>query len=660
MSSPVDDPAARPPGDPAPTDATPTSPTLDRGLRWIAGALVVFGCGLRTFRPEADPDYYGWWGHLFDEGRWVEQARHLALYGRLPDELGHNALVAPLFEVATTVVFSIGGVSFTTARLFSMVCGCVLVILAWAWLRPRVRPAALVVGVALIALPADLVVMSRIAIPEAGAMLGTAIAFGLLCTRRPAPIPLLVAGVATAAAVGLKLTALFIALVFVAVAFSVRQRGSPLSARVRDVLWFGAGIALPALLAFGLALAVMLRLELDPARFFGKLAPFLVLRDFYSIVSLPFFTLDAPVVVASSLSLWLAGLVWLGGSPRDADRARWLRAAVTWAVVWIAVYALQGYFPSYYRIHVLVPMALVAALATDAGLREGWNGLRSRLCTGPAPVRAVGIAWLGAVAGVHLGGVLSAGAPVLGLDLERLSTRLIALVLGFAVTIGVLWPRRERPCMVGAVVAFSVAGTVLHFAHWIVRPYDVELFVRDPGEVLARVGLLGVAAGVAFAFVRLDAGGSARAPAAVLATAVVGLAWTIHLGPGLLAPTYTLRDASVAVGEILAGEDGIFQHRAESLFIANRLAYRPMHLPEQKQWPPPIIVTDLPLARDHGFLARHYVRTHAFEIHVPAGHFTPPPRSGVCLGPGQCFGIFWRKQPGAEPVSAPDDVRGPG
>jgi hypothetical protein len=660
MSSPLDERAPSAPGDPAPIDPAPTRPTLDRGLRWLAGALVVLGCGLRTFRPEADPDYYGWWGHLFDEGRWVEQARHVVLFGRLPDELGHNALVAPLFELATTVVFAIGGVSFTTARLFSMVCGSALVIVAWAWLRPRVRPAALVVGVALIALPADLVVMSRIAIPEAGAMLGTAIAFGLLCTRRPAPLPLFVAGVATAAAVGLKLTALFIALVFVAVAFSLRERGSPLSARVRDVLWFGGGIALPALLAFGLALAVMLRLDLDPARFFNKLAPFLVLRDFYSIVTLPFFTLDAPVVVASGLSLWLAGLVWLGGSPRDADRARWLRAAVTWTVVWIAVYALQGYFPSYYRIHVLVPMALVAALATDAGLREGWNGLRRRLRTGPLPARAATIAWLGAVAGVHLGALPTAAAPSLGLDFERLSTRLIALGLGFAVTIAVLWPRRERRHLVGAVIAFSVTATALHFAHWIVRPYDVELFVRDPAEALARVGLLGVAAGAAFAFVRLDAGGRARAPATVLATALVGLAWTIHLGPGLLAPTYTLRDASVAVGEILAGEDDVFQHRAESLFIANRLAYRPMHLPEQKQWPPPIVVTDLPLARDGGFLASHYLRTHAFEIHVPAGHFTPPPRSGVCPGPGQCFGIFRREDPGDTPVSAPGDARGPG
>jgi hypothetical protein len=618
-----------------------------RILRGLAGLAVAVGCLLRFLRLDADPDYYGWWGHVFDEGRWVEQARHLALHGTLPDPLGHNALVAPLYEVATTAVFVVGGVSFTTARIFSALCGSALVVLAWLWLRGRVRPAPALLGVSMLAFPADLVVMSRIAAPESAVMLGTLLAFGLLCTPPPRRRTLVGAGVVAAVAVGLKLTALFVAGVFLCVALVLRGRGATASDRLRDAIAFAAGVAGPAAVALLGAIAAVGWLGIGTGVLFDKWAEFMVVRDVFSIFSL-LFALDAPAVVASCLALWLAGLVFIGGGPEQPDRARWLRAASAWAVIWIGVYSLQGYFPSYYRIHVLVPLALVAALATDAAERSGWDGLHARLVDPRAVVRWPSTVFVAAVPGLHLAAVLAPAATLLGESPDRISIRLLTFAFGWAVATLTMASLLQRRRALDLVIAFSVAATVLHFAHWIVRPYAVEFFARSTGEALAHLGLLAGAAVVAWAavsFVR-RAPGRRWAPATA-AAGLTALAWGVHLAPGLLAPAYTMRDASRSLPDFVDTGVPLYQHRAETLFIENRLAYRPFRMPDQMREPPVQIVTDLPMQRGEAFLARHYALAHLFEAYVPEGHHRPPLPSDLCPGPGQCFGVFRR-------IDAPD------
>jgi len=625
----------------------------ERALRALAGLLVVFGCTLRLFRLEADQDYYGWWGHIFDEGRWSEQARHLVLTLELPGELGHNAFVAPLHEVATTIVFALGGVSYFTARLFPALCGCALVILIWQWLRTRVDPASLVLGVAMVAFPADLVVLSRLAIPEAGTMLGTTIAVLLICTWPPRPIRLVVAGLAAAIMVGFKLTALFVVPVLIGIALVLRGRGAGLVDRVSDALWFLAGIVPPALVAGTGALLIVHGLGLDLASRLDSWSGFLIVRDLYAIVSLPFLAIDAPAITASCLALWLAGLALPSRGACSEDESRWYRAAISWALLWMLVYSLQGYFPSYYRVHILIPLALVAALSSARLARTGLDPLIERLRGARTPMRFLITGFLGGVLAAHLAAVTLPVWSRFGFETDRLSVRLSELLIFTVVSAAALYGRSTRPRVVAFVIAFSLVASVLHFAHWIVDPYRVEFFLTSPAQWPFRLGLLAISGLVAYAFVTRSSESGRRWIPAVAVAGVSSVAWLIHLGPGLLEPSYTTRDFSITLAEIHPADRPIWSHRTESAFIANRLEYRRLHPPQYKVELPPTIVTDLPLRYDEGTLETHYELVRAFEVYVPEHHTMPPYRSRYCSGTGQCFGVFRLKERGT--AAAPID-----
>jgi hypothetical protein len=630
------------------------STDADRALRWLAGLFVATGCALRLFRIEADPHYYGWWGHIFDEGRWVEQAREIVLRLKLPDELGHNAFVAPLHEVAMTVVFWFGGVSFATARLFPALCGCALVVLIWLWLRTRVDAAALVLGVAMIAFPADLVVLGRLAVPESGAMLGTTVAVLLLCTKPPTPRRMFVAGLAAAVMIGLKLTAVFLVPALLGVALALRDRRATRVERLRDASWFLAGIAVPALIVIAGASVAVYSLGIDLPSRLDRWSEFVILRTPFGIVSLPFFTIDAPVIGASCLALWLAGLAWPSSEAAGQDVSRWYRAALLWAMLWILTYSLHGYFPSYYRVHLLVPLALVAALSAARLSHTGLEPLSERLSRARPARRVAMTGFVGFVLGLQLAAISLTAATWFAADPERLSVRLTVMLISLMITTGLLYARLARPRVLAFVIAFSVTASVLHYAHWIVEPYRVEFFVVSPDAVPARLALLALAALVAKGVVTWTSNNGVRWLPAVSVACVTGLAWLIHVAPGLLAPTYTLRDFSVAIGELHPADQPIWSHRTMSAFIANPLEYRRLHPPEHRVELPPTIVTDLPLLDDEGTLEARYELVRAFSVYVPEQHSWPPPASHYCSGSGQCFGLFRLK--GAAPEPASGDV----
>ena len=130
--------------------------------------MLIIGILLRSIHLDADPYYYEWAGYITDEGRWVQQARSLALHGTLvgPYLTNVNFSLAPLFQLSNYLVFELLGVSLLTSRIFTALCGSALLILFCAILRHRVSPQALLLGITLLAVQTDLVVLSRVAVPE--------------------------------------------------------------------------------------------------------------------------------------------------------------------------------------------------------------------------------------------------------------------------------------------------------------------------------------------------------------------------------------------------------------------------------------------------------------------------------------------------------------
>src|SRR5262245_51687376 len=102
---------------------------------WAALGIIVIGTLLRISYRAADPYYYSWAGYITDEGRWVENARSLALRRTLFEEAANiHFLMAPLFQLGTYVAFVVAGVSMLTSRLLTALSVSAMLVLFWATL----------------------------------------------------------------------------------------------------------------------------------------------------------------------------------------------------------------------------------------------------------------------------------------------------------------------------------------------------------------------------------------------------------------------------------------------------------------------------------------------------------------------------------------------
>jgi hypothetical protein len=112
---------------------------------------MVTGISLRCLYLDADPRYYEWVGCITDEGRWIQEARNLALHGYMDfaSLMNFHFFIAPLFQLSYYLVFELLGVSFLTSRLLTALSGSAILVLFWGCLRRAVSPQALLVGVAL-------------------------------------------------------------------------------------------------------------------------------------------------------------------------------------------------------------------------------------------------------------------------------------------------------------------------------------------------------------------------------------------------------------------------------------------------------------------------------------------------------------------------------
>ena len=174
-------------------------------IRWLITAALIGGIALRLFSLDADPDYYAWVGYIIDEGRWVAHARELALFGQVinRDWLLH-LLLAPLFQEAHYATFELLGVSIWTARLPTALSGCALLVVFWILLRHVATSHALLAGLALLAFEVDLIVLSRVAVPEMASLLPQLLSYGLLVTGRPSLRRLFAGGVVLLLAVATR------------------------------------------------------------------------------------------------------------------------------------------------------------------------------------------------------------------------------------------------------------------------------------------------------------------------------------------------------------------------------------------------------------------------------------------------------------------------
>lgn len=595
----------------------------ERLARGLALGVLALGIALRFAQLGADPYYYEWNGYLTDEGRWIAHARSLVLFGEIRSvgSLIH-LIVAPLYQALSYVVFLVAGVTLWSTRLISAVSGSLLLVTVFVVLRRACRPEALVLALAMLAVEMDMVVLSRIAIPEMAAMSLTLLAFVLLVGEPIRSSRMFAAGLLMAAALGIKATVLPVMAIFVVIQlFRPVGEGGPSRAKALAAFTLGFLVLVAALA--GALVAVGVGMGPSTIRSLGVIRGFFRPADLYGILATPFEDTLAPVLSVWTLAAWLGLLGWLAGSRGGAlspGEARLLHASTLWAGLFAAAMLLFEYFPSRYKIHLFVPLALVAAVGITAFQREGGPPTLGARLSGLGTWARVGTAVLLVLpTGVLLAATALTACARLRVDPLRIRTRYAVLVLAVLLVSALAVRRLRDGRPVDAFVWFPLVWTGAWMVAERIGGVRVVLWPSSTDEGAADRWLL-LAVATAGTVAATYAGRRARViggPALVTAALLYVVLGLVRLAPGYLEPHYTMHAASRDLAGLLGDSSGrIAASGGEALFSDNRLRYRSLMGRRWPATPPEVLILASAFDDPEDRLDREYRLIRQYTIYV--------------------------------------------
>lgn len=540
---------------------------------WV---LLVLACVARLINLDADPKFANWIYYIEDEGRWVETARNLALFG----DPGLYALsqlhlaLSPGFQSAVYAIFKVAGVNLWSARLWSAACGVALLCAAFLFLRRRVSGYPLTLGIVILGFEPLGLNLSRVAIPEVPALLFTFFAFAALCVRDQRQRAAFVSGLCFAVAISMKGTTALVAPVFLLMA-AASGAGSGLKRRGLRSLTCLCGMALPALVGMIVALAAG-RVQAGPLPdITGVLSGFFAFATPYDVVARLLGVHHSGNLNLLLLGTWVSGwmIIFRKEFRGTACGEMYLLSAV-WCVGWLAIWLLMYYLPERYYVQVILPLAinLVAGLAAwrQIGVERALNGIAA-LC---ARRGVVAVFWLALPAAVVVAAWCAPLASLAGFPIDRVREQVFLLAAVAGVMTAVLGVRGVGP---GAVAGFIVFPLVAALAAMLAEQLLGAFFswpVAEAALPVVKLGIIVVAGSCLLAApVRLDGGGASLITPA-LAVASVAMSLLLSCLPVLLAPTYSIRDASRDLERRFRDLSLVRSSGAGTLFIATHIRYR--------------------------------------------------------------------------------------
>lgn len=555
---------------------TDQSSIRSRAVFGLIVLLAVLSCVIRLIHLDADPYVATWIGYVTDEGRWSETARSFALFGTpaASRDARLHLLLSPGYQMANYLLFQWLGVSFWAARLLSAISGILIILAAFIALHRHVTPFALALGLVILGFEANMLAQSRMALPEIPAVLGDLLAFFVLLIGRKTRWNAFVAGLLAAVAVAMKATALPIVLAFALIILLSPLEG-PARVRLGRAIGFLGGFAVPT--AIGVTAAVSLGfVSVDGiVHASDRLFDFLSLTSPYVIVTRFF---DASDLEARNLILagaWFCSWMWFHRESRTSAlvRAVYLASGL-WAGWWLIVWSGNIYLPGRYVVHFVVP----ATIHVMAGLSLAGHGTFARIAAAlherQGLTKAALLLWLVLPSAIVVATVLAGVAALADWDLLRLSVR-IALIGTLAALMALgIW----RSAAGAGVVAGLLTLPILIMLLWLSgRELGVFSFwwAFDSAASLAVWSSLVVL--VIAACVALAPRASAPSWRVVVQSGVLVLTagvFAVQAAPPVVAPSYSIRDASRYLEQQLASALEIRSVSAASAFLENKLRYR--------------------------------------------------------------------------------------
>jgi hypothetical protein len=252
------------------------------------------------------------------------------------------------------------------------------------------------------------------------------------------------------------------------------------------------------------------------------------------------------------LPVWLvAGLV-LALDPIPRGPRRIWAATAAWIAGWLGASSALYYFPDRYVLPMIVPLMLNLGAGLTLLQGVGTQGINEALRNLHGWRRVVVPAWLSLPLAILVTAALIAAAGAGGYLIDRLSYHLI-LVVGVHSILATVWVRWWRPDLVlPALVALPlVIVGLLAVLQGAGVPAPSLRQAGGAVDLASWAGLLFLA-GAVIALARVRGSAVARGVAAFYVI-VLATAWGIQILPTLVAPSYTMRDAGLAI-EALAPE----------------------------------------------------------------------------------------------------------
>ena len=609
------------------TGPVPTpSETVDLGRlsRVFVVVVLLGGIALRFLYLDADPHYYAWNGYITDEGRWVAHARAMILFDSF-SSIGWilHLVLAPLFQAVSYMVFALFGPSLLTARLFTAFCGSALLVIFWASLRRTVSPEALLLALGMLAVEMDLVVLSRVAVPEMAVMALELAAYLLIAGERGSWWRFLLAGLLMATAVGMKATALPVVGIFAVLVLLRPVAGPDESSRPGAFVFFVAGLGIPLLVAGVVFLGCCYREPVGLAETLRAVRSFVGLAPPHRFLSFPFDGDLAPVVALWALGTWLVLVGWfaLRRNLSDTRSRRLLGSATIWATGYGAIMLLLDYFPARYKVHILIPMAVIVAVGMSRIQSRGIGAIDTWLAALRGGPRLAALLLLALPTAVLVAPLLAVPGTLLTVDPTRLRVKLACVLLALATVVLVLHHQLRRGRQPSFVVLFPVVGA---FAWLLLQRLAAPPPSFWPGSGLEAEAawwpsLLAAAAGATWLLLanRRHWGRSAGAVGIMVAAVGYVTLGLVRLAPGYLDPHFTMREASRDLGVLLADSAGdIGAANVDGLFNDNALPYRSIF---NDSWPPTrpeVIVIAFKFHDPQRRLEREYRLIRSYRIYV--------------------------------------------
>ena len=260
--------------------------------------------------------------------------------------------------------------------MLTALCGSLVLVLFWGCLRRVVTPQALLTGLVLLAFQADLVMLSRVAVPEMPLMFLELVIYFIIVAGGTS-WRMVAAGLLMLVLIVMKLTTLLYLPIFsIIIVFMPRNTASG-SERWRDLQLFWISFATPIAIG-GLVGYFFLSKGLPTFQnhvwgLWIAISKLLALANFYNVISFPFEHSLSHTLNLWALGLWISVLGWLARDRVSIDfqSRRYLTTSAIWFTLYLIVMLSLGYFPSRYKVHILLPMVLFIVVGISQLQRLG-------------------------------------------------------------------------------------------------------------------------------------------------------------------------------------------------------------------------------------------------------------------------------------------------